>query len=44
MTDAIWNTVSAVTGSGVGELLPRPTRAEHLLDKYPASTVRKYRG
>ncbi|MCJ8158398.1 DUF1272 domain-containing protein [Sphingomonas sp. LaA6.9] len=25
-----------------GELLPRPTRAEHLLEKYPPSTTRRF--
>ena len=27
-----------------GELLDRPTRAKPLLEKHPASTVRKYKG
>lgn len=27
-----------------GELLDRPTRAKKLLEKYPASTERKYKG
>jgi uncharacterized protein len=27
-----------------GELLDRPTRAKKLLEKYPASTTRKYKG
>jgi hypothetical protein len=27
-----------------GNLQPRPTRAEHLLDRHPASTERKWRG
>jgi uncharacterized protein len=27
-----------------GELMDRPSRAKHLLDKHPPSTVRKFKG